>query len=754
MSLKPNRLPSQTTAKISKETRFPVSFALCAATVVLCSTMPASAFANDVTHAKNSQLSNQNDIQAIKLTELTFNAGESDEAVLPQVTVKDNKYTPEKSYQGNKTRVGKTSQLPKDIPQSVTIVPQQLIQDRSANSLKDALRNVAGLTFNAGEGGRIGDNITLRGYSAVGDLYLDGLRDMAQYNREIFNIEQVEVLRGSASMLYGRGSTGGIINQVSKKPLDKDFYNFNLMGGSYNYLRGTIDINQTLGDKWAFRLNAMQTDTDSFRDGVKQKRTGLAPSLSWGLGTNNEFVASYYYLKEDNVPDFGIPYFKGRPLDVPINRFYGLAETDYERNETGIGTLTFTHRFNDHASIRSVLRVADYRRDLRATAPRLLGNPISITDNTVIRRQRQARGGIENTLTSQTEFNGKFNTGKIKHDLLAGVEFIKERAQRWTNTSPFSNPNTTVLAPNSNPILPANFDESFGQTAFNYYKGKTGSAYAQDTVQIIPHWKLLLGSRFDHMEAEYERPLPAGPLSRVDNVWSYRSGLMYQPTELSTYYVAYGTSFNPSAELYQLDNRTANTPPEKNRNMEVGAKWELLGGDLSLRTAIFRTEKTNERNTDLAQPNISLLSGRRHTEGIEIEAAGRITPKWQVFGSMALMRSNIDEAAGTQATTLNNKPINTPVYTYGLWTTYKFLKHWTMGLGIDAVGSRYANISNTNSLPSYTRIDSMLEYERKSYAVKLNVFNVFNTKYYEGVYSGHTVPGTSVTAQLTMSVKL
>lgn len=681
----------------------------------------------------------------------------SDEAVMPAVTVQEKQEQEDKSYQGNQTRIGKTNQLPKDIPQSLTIVSDQLMRDRNATSLKEALRNVAGLTFNAGEGGRIGDNITLRGYSAVGDLYLDGLRDMAQYNRETFNLEQVEVLRGSASMLYGRGSTGGLINQVSKLPKQVDRYEATVTGGTFGFLRGTVDINKTLTDKLAFRLNAMGTTTGSFRDNVSQKRWGFAPTLTWGGGTANEVTAAYYFLKENNIPDFGIPYLDGRPLRVPVTRFFGMANFDYERNQTSIGTLSYTHRFNNNHEIRTMIRQADYSRDMRATAPRFQGRrPLLIDDDLIINRQRQSRGGTEHTLTAQTEYNGKFKTAFIKHEMMAGYAYMWERAERWTNTSSFVNPTTVVGLPDNTPNIARGFDDSFRRTAPNSYVGRTNSVYAQNTMELLPHVKLMMGTRFDGMHAMYKRSAPNGPLDRNDHVWSYRGGLLYQPTKMATYYLAYGSSFNPSAELYQLDDRTANTPPEKSRNMEAGAKWELFDGDLSVRTAIFRTQKFNERNTDLSRPDVAVLTGRRHTDGIEVETAGRITKNWQIFSSVALMRSNVDEASFSQANALNKTPVNTPNYTYSLWSTYtrKFHGKWKIGAGIEGVGYRFANANNFITVPAYNRVDAMLEYTLKDYSVKLNVFNLLNARYYEGVYTGHVVPGTSRSAQLTIGMKI
>ncbi|MBI3716012.1 MAG: TonB-dependent receptor [Betaproteobacteria bacterium] len=625
---------------------------------------------------------------------------EKEQTTLPTVNVKDAREE-QKGYQAGTTNVGKSKQLPRDIPQAVTIVPEQLIRDRGADTFREALRNVPSLTFNAGEGGRIGDNITLRGYSVVGDLYLDNMRDIAQYNRDTFNYEQIDVLRGSASMLYGRGSTGGIINQVSKMPRLHDGGSASLSLGNYNYRRFTADLNREITDNAAVRVNLMRMKSDSFRDYVKSDRSGVAPAVRWGIGTPDEFYVGHYYLEYNDIPDYGVPYFQGRPLKVPVNRFYGLPNADYQRDRANISTAGYTHVFGADAILKTVLRAGNYTRDLRAVAPRLIGAPTVIDDNTGINRQRQSRGGEEHTLTSQTDFTAYANAGGLKHALLIGAELVDEKASRWNLTGAVANPATTVLNPNPIPALPAAYF-SFSRSGEVSYKAHTAGLYAQDTVEFTPHWKLVAGARLDNFHADYDRAPPAGPLQRTDRVPSLRTGLLYQPGDEQSYYLAYGTSFNPSAELYALDDRGANTPPEKSRNIEAGAKWELLEGDLSLRTALFRSEKTNERNTDLSvSVDQNLLSGKRHSDGIELEVMGRISERW----------------------------------------------------GIERVADRYANADNSNIVPAYTRIDMLLAYEQKSYAIKLNVLNLFDKDYYEGVYQGHSVPGTKRSMQVTAEYK-
>jgi catecholate siderophore receptor len=380
-----------------------------------------------------------------------------------------------------------------------------------------------------------------------------------------------------------------------------------------------------------------------------------------------------------------------------------------------------------------------------------------ITDQTAINRQRQARGGEEHTVTSQTDYNSKFDFGGFKHALLLGAEIAREKAERWNygQAANVTNPTTTVGNPNAYPLLAANYFSSAFRTGEVSYTADTVGIYGQETLELTDQWKLVAGARYDTFKADYARAAPAGPVQRTDRVWSTRTGVLYQPTDEVSYYAAFGTSFNPSGELYSLDDRGTNTPPEKNRNLEIGAKWELFDGDLSLRTALFRSEKLNERNTDLAVTvEQNLLAGKRHTDGLEIEAAGRLTPQWEVFAGAARMRASIDKATGQQANTLGKVPINTPAYTVSLWTAYKIGAQWRVGAGLEAVGKRYANATNTAEVPAYTRADALLSYESDRYMVKLNLLNAFNKRIYEGVYQGHVVPGTARTLQLSFEYKM
>jgi len=708
--------------------------------------------------------------------------------VLPEVQVSDTRErpnSPNNGYQSGIVRSAKTNQLSKDIPQAITTVTEQLMLDSNSDTMKNALRHVAGLTFNSGEGGRIGDNIMLRGFYSFGDLYLDGIRDVAQYNREVFHVEQIDVLRGSAAMLFGRGQAGGVINRVSKQPGLVDRTEVSATVGSYDYGRVTADVNKVLGENMAFRISAMKTDAESSRNGVETKREGIAPTLRWGIGTANEFSIGHLYYTTKNVPDYGVPFVARpgtitrsqvtrSPLDVSASRFYGTS-SDYEQNDTNITTGIWTHRFSPDTELRTVARYADYKRDLWGVAPNLRVNlanpdpcvgggraqPTTIDENSIVCRGRQARGGEETTYTLQSDLTTKFALAGMKHEALFGVELLKEKADRWSYQSIASAtaPNTTVGNPDPSDSVPGSYGNRI-RTNRAGYEGDSIGVYAQDQIEFMPHWKVLLGLRHDRMDADYYTA--ANPQFRLKyNEWSYRSGLLFQPNDAATYYFAWSDSFNPTADLYQLNSGTR-YDAERSRTVELGTKWELFDGALSLRTAAYRATKFNERNTDLEQANTSVLSKERHTDGLEFEAAGRITPQWDVFAGIALMRAEIDEVfAANNPNIVGLRPRNTPRYTGNLWTTYRITPAWRVGGGLEAKGNRLAYSATGTApvaiaqAPSFVRADLMLAYEQPRYDVRLNVLNVFDKRYYEAIYENGSMvlPGTERAFQLTMTLK-
>lgn len=680
---------------------------------------------------------------------------------LPEIVVKAPKKETQpdskQHYQAVTTTAGKGKQALKDIPQSVTVVTEKLMDDKNADTLKAAMHTVSGIAFEAGEGGAIGDLIRLRGFTTRGDIFQDGMRDIAQYNRDTFNQDRIEVLRGSASMLYGRGSTGGIINQASKQPYLSTQHEVEATVGTDNYVRLTGDFNIKTGDDAALRINVMKTDADSFRNGPETHRQGVAPTFSWGIGTANEFSLGYYHLSYDDVPDYGFRWLNGRPVDAAVDRWYG-AQSDYQRDQADYLVASHTHRFENGGELKTAIRDGYYKRDLWATTAGLTGvsSVNAITDSSTISRGNQTRGAKDHHTFYQTDYSGKSQWFGLQNDLLAGAEVAIERTttHNYLNTSI---PAKTAITWGQTGGTVALSDTRIVNPANTFHSTTTG-VYGQDTLHLTDRWKLLAGVRHDVFDGEYERA-SGGPLSRTDRMWSHREGIMYQPDEHANYYLSHGTSFNASGDLYQFDSRTANTPPEQSRNYELGAKWELLDGDLSMRTALFRTIKYNERNADAASASTTnyLLNAQRHTDGIEFEAAGRINSKLEVFGSLALQKGIIDKAGDPSINGSQNNEGKTsgltPRLSGSIWATYQISSQWRAGLGADGMTGRVPAAAETsaNRAPGYIKADALIEYEAQDYKVKLNLNNLFNKVYVDGVYRGFTVWGPTRGAQLSLA---
>ena len=695
-----------------------------------------------------------------------------DNQSLPPQTVIGTRDRDAQTYQSGITAVGKVPVAAKDIPQSLTVVNDKLLHDQGKDSFKSALENVIGITFEAGEGGRVGDNIRLRGFSAAGDIYLDGVRDIAQYNRDTFNYDRVEVLRGAASMLFGRGSTGGIINQVSKQPRLITEHEVNTTIGTHNYVRLQGDFNFKLEGDAALRVNAMTTDSDGRGDNASADthRRGLALDYRYGIGTANEFAIGVYHLEYNDKPDWGFGWFNNRPAPAPTNRFwYGLS-SDYQKDSADAVTLSHTHRWSDGSSLKTSLRDGYYSRDLRATQANFAAGTTTANLNadTLVSRGLSSAGntkaGKEHHTFLQTDYLTSTQWFGRKNSLLIGAEYAVEKSKRFdypflsvANGGP-AKPATTVGNPNI-----AGIGGNMTQRLVTEFQATTLGIYAQDTIDITPYWKLVGGLRVDNFKGDYQRPGSPAPnntnLSRSDSLLSKRLGLMYQPTEEVSYYVAYGTSFNTSGDLYQYDPRSANTAPESSRNYEIVARWELMGGDLSMRTALASTEKFNERNTDIDTANNSfLLSGKRHTNALEFEMAGRITPQWDVFAGVGLLKAVIDRAGSNAAGQLEvgQNPGLSPTRQATLFTTYRLTDKWRVGGGFTAVSTnKPANsVTSANSAPGYAKADALIEYKfNQNNTVKLNVDNLFDKVYYNTLYRGFAAPGDARSVRVTLTTK-
>ncbi len=718
--------------------------------------------------------------------------GPSVHKTLPTVTVSERAEAPEgkDTLRATQTGIGKGTQALRDIPQSITVVTEKLINDRNLDTVKDVLRNTAGVTFQAAEGGE--EDIRLRGFSlaATGDIFLDGMRDPAFYDRDTFNNDRIELLRGSASMLFGRGSTGGAVNQVSKVPRQIDAHEFSTTVGNHAYRRFTGDFNLRTGEESALRINAMKTDANNNGAGSSIDKRGLALAWRGGIGTADEIQAMLYDLQNNNGIHYGLPWIRPNASDTSAantiirglspTAYYGLA-SDGNDGRARTLTLSHLHRFSADTQLRTQVRKGLFNRDQRASAIRFAGTtgavtnpaPVDLTNfgpSTVFTRGTNLKIQDFNGVYAQSDFSSKFKALGFGHEVQAGVDFSRETKAVFAARSAAQGGVTLVKPPTTagTPDDGASVDEgSRVLRRSSDFVARTWGVYAQDLLQVAEHWKLLGGLRHDRMHGNFNTfaipnnapgPVTTTALRQVVSVTSGRAGVLFQPNVLDSYHFSWGNSFNTSADTFSLNALSANTPPEKSENFELGAKLDSADRRFTTRLALFHSTKTNERNTDTdTAATRLLLSGKRHTAGAEIDLSGRLTPRWEIFGSYAWMPiANVDRAAST-ATTVGNRvgdrPGLTPRHSGTVWNTYQLTPQWRVGAGVN-FRSRQAPADVTApawQAPGFVTADVLVEYIiNTQFTLKANVSNITNKLYAESLYRGHYIPGAGRLAQLTL----
>ena len=718
------------------------------------------------------------------------------EKTLKTVTVKDKAENDiaegKNSLRVTETRIGKGQQELRDIPQSVTVVTEKLIDDRNLDTFKEALKNTAGISFLAAEGGE--EDIRLRGFSlqATGDVFVDSVRDPAFYERDTFNLDRLEVLRGSASMLFGRGSTGGAVNQVSKTPRLMDEHQVDLTLGTHNHVRLVGDFNKRTSETAALRLNVMTTQADNNGSGSALDKEGIAGAYRWGIGERNEFSVGIYHLDNHNGMNYGMPFIRpttaspvtdSTVLPLDPKAYYGMA-SDYNAGIATHLSASHTHRFSADSQLRTQIRKGQYERDQRSGAIRLGnaglqgGTAASLATfglSTVLTRGTHLKIQDMDTLHVQSDFNKKFEALGLKHELLAGFDWATEDktvyAARTAAQGGFapSKPTTTIGTPNDGAWI----NESTRVLRVNNQYSSSGwGAYLQDLVQVAPHWKVLGGLRYDSLTGDYTAF--GAPPNATDNgtptryqmnvgEWSQRAGVLFQPNDLQSFHFSYGTSFNTSGDTYSLGASNVDTPPEQSVNLELGAKLDSADKRFTTRLALFRATKKNERNTDPLLPVVT-LTGSRYVSGVEIDVAGRLTPKWEVFGSFTWMPdAKVSKAAPCPATgsctqgaageRVGDRPALTPIHSGSAWTTYQLTSQWRVGGGVTFRG-RQTPTRSEFEVRSFVVGDVMAEYAySEALTFKANMSNVTNKLYADALYPGHYIPGAGRLTQITASYK-
>lgn len=658
-------------------------------------------------------------------------------------------------YNINKVQSSKFTESLTDTAKSVTVIGENLIKDMGAMTFSDTLRATPGITLGSGEGGNpYGDRPFIRGYDAQSSTFVDGLRDVGSQSREVFNIEQVEVLKGPGSAYAGRGAVGGSINIVTKTPGLRDFNHLSVTAGTDSLKRATLDVNKVIADEAAVRLNVMSHDADMpGRNGVDGDRWGVAPSLALGLTTKTRAKLAYYHYESHDMPDYGIPYDQatGKPAEVDEDNFYGLLNRDFRENEVDSGLIKIEHDLNDNLLITSTTVYGRSTNDYVVTNPDDTKGNVA---NGYVWRGIKSRASVTDNLATQLDLSGHYQLAGITNRFALGMELAKEEtdADSYNVTTgvngsnqcsdagmlegyfctPLANPNPSdpwvgTIAKNGTPTLT---------------RTDTRSLYAFNTTEFSDAWLLSLGLRWDDYDTQSEST-SAGSLSNSDSFLNYQLGLVYKPADNGSLYLSWGTSSNPPGTSNgdgadRLSGSNDDLAPEDTESLELGTKWDLLGERLSLTAALFSIEKDNARvaveaGRGAPQQNV----GKQKVQGVEFGVSGKLTDNWQLFGGYTWLDSEL-EANGINSQYDGNLFPNTAKHSVSLFTSYAISDAIKVGGGAYYMSKVYGNTANTLYVPSYWRFDAMASYEVNRFVtLRLNVQNLTDERYFDKAYAAH-----------------
>ena len=680
-----------------------------------------------------------------------------------------------------------------DTPQTITVVTSEVMAQQNLLGLRDVLSTLPGITFGAGEGGGgYGDSINLRGFNATTDITVDGVRDSAQYTRtDNFNLESIELINGANSAMSGAGSVGGNINLVSKSAREGDFSTMTLGAGTDSFGRATVDSNHDFGDGQALRVNAMFHRNDvADRDVEEYKRWGIAPSFAIGLGSDTRFTLSYLHQHDENIPEYGLPYFAaygGLLPGISRDTYFGYRNMDKQEIDVDVLTGVFEHDLSGTTSLRSLARyqkVDQYVLVNPTQGTWCLDNGINPANGLACGapgtyQPSGPRGTTRDTTNglalSQTDLTTRFNTGSVEHALVAGVSFMHETYE-LDNGNSQRNPDGTAPV---YPVMDIHDPDNVYRGPINYVRAArtdgtldNQALYVFDTLKFNPQWELALGARYEHNEGD-TRTInfstgAIGNFENEDDLFSYRAGLLFKPAENGSVYLSYANSKTPSKASVNgaCTAQTCEVDPETAVNFELGTKWNLLEDRLAVTAALFRNERQNYKVADPNNPDnpsgTQQLDGKARVDGIALGVAGNLTPAWSIFANYTYLDSEVLQSVsdrvledtGIDAQAGHPLP-NTPEHSASAWTTYA-LQGWTFGYGVTYQGDFYtASAANAPRVKSYTMHRAMAGYQFNArFGLQLNIDNLFDKQYFTRVRNnGWATPGAARSAVLTATFK-
>ncbi|MGL6521569.1 TonB-dependent receptor [Aeromonas dhakensis] len=623
----------------------------------------------------------------------------------------------------------RTNTPAKLVPQAIDSVKASELTAFGQPTLSEALTGIPGV--NASGDTRF-DGVNIRGFSASNDFYLDGFRDDMQYTRDLGNTERVEVLKGPAAVLYGRGSTGGIVNRVSKKPQKGLESSVSAQVGSFDSRRLAADLNGEAGEQVQVRLNLAQEDKDNFRNGVTSKRTLLAPSVNWEINDKLNWLLQYERNEHDRTPDRGIPGVNGRPADVPKEYVYSDTRRDFIDDVAQSTRSRLSWDINDQWQLRQQLGYTSLDSQFDNTY-------VTSVKGDKVTRARWQQDLKANSLISNTEVEGQLQTGPVEHRLLVGFE------QNWQERTPKLYQNATAI-PAGNLYDPGSlptYDGAMKLSSDANHKVRGYGLYVQDQLSL-GDWHLLAGLRRDDFTVTSRR----NDLNKEETVsvtsLSPRLGLVWNPIEEHAFYASYSKTFTPvGGELIGITpgDKNNNLDPQHTRLYEGGVKSDWLDGRLATTLSLYRLEMYNKRSKDPLDPTKVILTGLQRTEGIELSARAQLTDELYLRGGIAIQDA---EQVKADADLQGKRPMNVSRQNGELFAGYQSGKQgWFGETGVTAVGDRFADNANTTTLPGYARFDARAGYRWQQWEAQLSVENLTDHDYFVSATSASQImPGT------------
>ena len=633
-----------------------------------------------------------------------------------------------------------------DVPQAVTVLSREQLDDQGFEQLGDALRYVPGVVLGQGEGHR--DQVTLRGQNSTADFFLDGLRDDAQYYRPLYNVERIEVLKGANAMIFGRGGGGGVINRVSKMP-DHDRAVRAASAGvdSFGAWSLAVDIGQPLSETVAVRINATHEEFANHRDAYGGHFTGVTPEIGLRLGDATSAFISYEYAEDSRVTDRGIPSLGGAPLAGQYDTFFGDPAINASKVKAHIARARLDHAFSDTVSANLQVQYAHYDKFYANIYPRG-------ATATTVELEGYRNDTLRDNLIVQGNVQAALDTGPLTHKLLLGFEAIDQDTDDGRALALFgAGTATRAPVPLAQVLtLPAIRFANISRQSSSHVRSL--SAYLQDQIHIGDHIQLVLGLRYDDFRISSTNRMDGFTASRSDGKWSPRAGLILKPQENISLYASYAISFLPQSgdQFTVLDVTTATLAPEEFRNLEAGVKWDITPS-LAFTAAAYRLDRLNSRAKDPISGN-PVLSGKSRATGFETTLVGQVSRDFQLTLGYALQEGEI--RAATIAALAGSSLAQLPRHQFSAWTRYDVTQQLGIGLGVVHQSSQWTTISNAVRLPAFTRVDAAIYYDvSDAFTLQLNVENLTDAKYFPSAHTDYNIStGKPLSARLTARVKL